>query len=190
MSIIYFAPLIVILLISSCKKQIRNKSSLKNSTGEKKDIFSPVSELEAKKFAGSQQACTKTKTNKINKTNNQNKSNLNTQDFAELVRQNEAKLSDIPIPFNSEPIKDYFGFFAEEKKIIMGYKNYTKDLDIVTFYNQEMERLGWKNIAFFNGPETLMIFEKPSRLCSILLGESSRTRKAREHIKIIIFTQI
>lgn len=136
-------------------------------------------------------------------TSSQYSENINELELSELVRQREAKLSDIPAPINSEPIAKYFisqvnnsdnnfgvglagcsfGQKGAERsgvgnvgsckgngrQIVLGYKS-RMDIDsVVKFYNQEMEMYGWQVLSLFDGLEKLMIFKKPSRICSVSL---------------------
>lgn len=175
----------------------------KQKTGRKEDIFSPVSEFEAKQFALSQSISQDNNFNTFSQNILQDRcgdqfslinsainasliqvKRVEIKDFAEFVRQKEAKLSDVPIPLNSVPLKKYFQEFSSQNKIILGYKTSLSKNNqdtvknnlygIVRFYNQEMERLGWKNIAFFDGFEKLMIFKKPSKFCTVSLRRYSQ----------------
>jgi len=200
---------------------------IEQKMGEKEDIFSPISEFEAKQFALSQ-SISQDNFNAFSQNILQerygdqfafinptigasfiNLKEVSIEDFAEFVRQKEAKLSDIPIPLNSVPIKRYFQELSAQNKIILGYKtrvpenngNDRRDIikdslhSIVTFYNQEMERLGWKNVAFFDGFEKLMIFQKPSKFCTVslrrCLQEDKECEDAKlEQAKIVICVQV
>lgn len=113
---------------------------------------------------------------------------------AELIRQKEAKLSDIPIPISSEPLIEYFKFKNSSKgEIVLGYSS-SMDIDsVVDFYNQEMEFLGWESGSFFNGIEKLMLFKKPSRLCSISIRDfknRSRSKKNSRDCKCEIIISV
>ena len=189
------AALLVLLSISSCKKQpIKNIILTKNGSkqAEKNDIFSPISELEAKKFAHSSVKeslhCQRLKNAK-----NINSTNTRFQKMHSIVELNEAKLSDVPIPLNSKPLQEYVEQCPTDiadKKIILGYICDMPDLDVIIFYNNQMERFGWEKIAFFSGIETLIIFKKPSRFCSISIRRySCLPYNKQEYLKIVICTQ-
>jgi len=213
---------VLLLLVSSCKKQgiILNKKSCdkscnKDSVKKKEagDVFSPVSESEAKQFAFSK-FCSNFSKNFASTDAASHIRDLKGQarDFIEFVRQKEAKLSDIPVPLNAEPLQTYFQQTSSSKNscnnicnnIILGYKiadMYPKHrdylLNIVTFYLQEMERLGWKQVAFFDGFEKLIVFKKPSRFCTISIRDISQNSTEKKDLpeilkqaKIIICTQV
>jgi len=183
---ISIAALFALLSISSCKKQIVKGKVLKGcrAQAEKNNIFSPVSESDAKKFVDA--STKKDRKNRINV----NLVSVGAQDLDDIIQLHEAKLSDVPIPLNSEPLRECFDYCCADKKIILGYISDIKTLDVVKFYNNQMERLGWEKVALFEGFETLIIFKKPARFCSISVRECSCPNYSKqEHTKIVIFTQ-
>lgn len=92
--------------------------------------------------------------------------------FAEDVRLQEAKLSDIPMLFNAVPLPDYYNDL--DGNIMLGYQSNSSREYVIDFYDKEMERLGWHKIAFFHGHESLFYFEKPKRLCIISIRSSNQ----------------
>lgn len=88
----------------------------------------------------------------------------------DFVRQQEARLTDIPIPLNAKPVPKRF--WVDEKEsagVMLVYMVSASPQEIVSFYSQEMERFGWDQTAYFNAHEHLLIFEKPGRVCSLSL---------------------
>ena len=83
-----------------------------------------------------------------------------------LVKEQEAKLIDIPVPLNAQPIFNYFTHDSSDG-MSLAYKTEQPHQEIVTLYDQEMECFGWKKAAFFDGVESLLHFEKPGRYCSV-----------------------
>ena len=81
------------------------------------------------------------------------------------IKRQEAKLTDIPIPVASKPIKEYCS--SENGTIILGYHSSVSIEDLISFYQHEMERFGWEYGAQLKGNEVLLNFEKPNRVCSI-----------------------
>ncbi|MEX0940033.1 MAG: hypothetical protein WDZ41_01605 [Candidatus Babeliales bacterium] len=75
----------------------------------------------------------------------------------------EARIYDIPILIDAMPEK------IEEKDsgVFISYKATLSLQDIVHFYEDEMERLGWQLFASFEQFEQLLIFEKPSKIAAI-----------------------
>lgn len=81
----------------------------------------------------------------------------------------EAKLADIPIPFGLCCIERFLSTTQEsDEQVVMGYfASDTIAQELKTFYQCEMERFGWKEIAFFQGAELQLIFIRPRKLCTI-----------------------
>lgn len=98
----------------------------------------------------------------------------------DLVRQQEAKLIDIPIPFSVQPLPG-FGQSSTES-VVLGYHTDLSTQAIIDFYHTEMERSGWQQGTRFSGFETLLQFEKPNRVCSI----SIRPKKNNSDMVIFI----
>jgi len=184
-----------LLFLGSCKKQIKRQVSgdKAESLGEVNsnfDIFSPVSENQARQFVGTCQNCdSDDSSDSLHASISFNDS----KDFSELARQKEAKFSDIPIPFGAEPIEECF--VSSKHMVMLGYKISIMHSEVVKFYMQEMECLGWQSDACFDGPETLMIFKKPSKVCTVSIREIKETsralrKKSQKQSKIIIFVQV
>lgn len=96
----------------------------------------------------------------------------------ECARQQEAKLVDIPVPLNVKPLSDFFdnekAGFADS--VMLGYTTDQSLDEIADFYQQEMERHGWRCLTSFSGVEYLMHFAKPKRFCSISLRSHAGKR--------------
>ncbi|MBV8660966.1 MAG: hypothetical protein JO129_02375 [Candidatus Dependentiae bacterium] len=93
----------------------------------------------------------------------------------EFLQQQEiiAKCTDLPdAPFQ-----------VQLKKIVSSSENcdqfqlfYTFSIpqqDLITFYQQQMERLGWELFAESNLQDYLLHFTKPDQICSILIKDSN-----------------
>lgn len=101
----------------------------------------------------------------------------------DVIRQQEAKLSDIPIPISSQPIPEYcVQNMSVPHQVMLGYECTLGADELVKFFNQEMERYGWRYISQFSGQERLMHYEKPNRVCAISL------RPIQENTHVLIFT--
>lgn len=84
------------------------------------------------------------------------------------VQQQEAVLIDIPVPLYDERLPVYDPDpNSGHSTIILGYKSSLDTNDIVDFYTNQMERLGWNCIKLFQGFESLLQFESPDRLCTV-----------------------
>jgi len=104
-------------------------------------------------------------------------------DFS-FIREQEARLMDIPLPLDAEPLPVYF---LENKDVVsttsLAYKSMVLREDLLTFYQEEMERCGWQKKAESDLLEVFLYFEKPERFCSISLRPSPI---ASEDIRIVI----
>jgi len=155
---------------------------------EEERIFAPVSEVEAKRLIGLGNIDSK---NKYNKNRIRPLTAEERQHFFDAIRQTEAKLSDIPIPLNSEPLADFFQDMSEDKEIVLGYESFLSSKDAEQFYLQEMERLGWIRASSFNGRECLLNFKKPGKCCSVSIRTCScDLQKLQKHVQIILFYRI
>lgn len=83
------------------------------------------------------------------------------------VRQQEAMLIDVPIPLYDERLAIHNSDQITQNTTMLGYRSPLSIDDIIMFYTEQMERLGWNTIKIFNGIESLMQFESPDRLCTI-----------------------
>lgn len=109
------------------------------------------------------------------------KSRNKKENTIDTIRLQEAKLSDIPIPLSSRPIPYYFD--AQQSAIMLGYNDAVLSLqELVTFYMQEMERLGWEIKEQFYGYESQLRFKKPDRSCIV----SIRTDYVKHRTKFVI----
>lgn len=109
----------------------------------------------------------------------------------ERAREQQAKLVDIPVPLNVDPISDFFESEAPEPSqgLTLGYYTEMSVDDVMKFYQQEMERHGWRLLADASGPELLANFIKPGRFCSVSIRpDCDRTRGRKGSVEIVIFT--
>lgn len=104
---------------------------------------------------------------------------------ARKAQEVQARLADIPIPLGAEP----YGQWQQENngQMTMRYVCSAIDLDALIFlYEQEMERLGWQQQAIFVGQESLLMFSKPTRFCTIFVKDFIKSK--RNHgLQITIF---
>jgi len=166
--IILFVSLFVSLFVlGSCKRE--NVARSHNSKQKNKDdIFSPVSICNAKRVIGLKYK--------------------NHEEFINIVKQVEAKFSDVPIPLDSFPIEYSFDGCIESEENTFGYRSSISIKDLTHFYCQEMERLGWCKIIVFDGFEKLLNFQKPSKFCSISIRPClGKSKKIDEYVDIVIF---
>ncbi|HRN77663.1 MAG TPA: hypothetical protein PLU71_00315 [Candidatus Dependentiae bacterium] len=117
----------------------------------------------------------------------QNTSKKNNRIPTDLIQEQEAKLSDIPIPLNVLPILHFFkDQEISSSHAMLGYISYDMSaVQVAEFYVHEMEWLGWQQVAYFNGIEQQLIFFKPGKICSISVRPS---HKKIELVIVVDFT--
>jgi len=165
-------------LLSSCgpKKTVVNKQI---------DLFGDVTELEAKKQEFFAMGPVDQKSQDGSKLVKKKIKKLFLTDMKELIHLQEAKLVDVPIPLNSKPIIDFFMPDTTKHEIALGYISGMFLEDATQFYIQEMERLGWQNLAYFSNCESLLNFVKPGKICVVSIRPSDH----QDHVKIFILLQ-
>lgn len=85
--------------------------------------------------------------------------------LADIIIQ-EAKQADIPIPLSAKPLSHYY--YVDADRVMLGYRDsILSTADLISYYEQEMERLGWRSIFAVKGIEAVLQFEKPGRLCIV-----------------------
>jgi hypothetical protein len=108
----------------------------------------------------------------------------------EIVREQEARLSDIPIPLEANPLPYVIDDSLTTEHMMLGYDCSLDHDAVINFYDQEMERNGWQKTAEYKGFETLLNFSKPQRFCSISIrpGLDKKRAKPGKGVGIFIFT--
>jgi len=92
--------------------------------------------------------------------------------------QQEAKLHDIPILIDACPESNR----KEQNSLSqISYISHINMVDAITFYEQEMERFGWNLLTLCRDDEALLIFDKPTKMCSISF------RPGKQGLCIVIF---
>jgi hypothetical protein len=79
----------------------------------------------------------------------------------------EAKFYDIPIVINAQPYMDYNNRVDDSNNNQIAYTASLPFGEICSFYEYEMERLGWQLVAVSKGKECLYIYEKPAKQCAV-----------------------
>jgi hypothetical protein len=96
----------------------------------------------------------------------------------------QAKLYDIPTMVGSVSIElektihpDLVEGLLEEGQIMLGFLcQYDQEM-VANFYNFEMENVGWQRIACIKGFETILVFQKPKKICIISIRSLSSKHK-------------
>lgn len=91
------------------------------------------------------------------------------------IKIQEAKQADIPIPLSAKPLSHHY--YVDADRVMLGYRDTTlSSEDLISYYEQEMERLGWRSIFAVMGTEAVLQFEKPGRLCIVSIRPQSGGR--------------
>lgn len=91
----------------------------------------------------------------------------------------QARLGNVPVPLQAQPVSCAK---LESKQYCLTFDTKLHRQELLDFYHDEMERLGWLQMADMSLPNELLIFGSPDALIAISLvpghGRSKRTRVA------------
>jgi|GEM_PF-1364545 len=94
-------------------------------------------------------------------------------------KQQEARLIDIPLPLQIEP--DYrYSIAYEQHGPLYAFTVAMSHEQILEFYRIEMEREGWKLVGSYADIESVMIFNKPTRVCVITIHTQKKQKNKKE----------
>ena len=82
---------------------------------------------------------------------------------------------DIPVPLDAVEKRNYCQ--AKPDVYAIGYTAAEDQDELVTFYKQQMELLGWHCWWDTQGLEALLMFEKPHKHCAVSIRQSSSRKK-------------
>jgi hypothetical protein len=91
---------------------------------------------------------------------------------------------DIPVPIDAIEKRDYCQ--AKPDVYAVGYTASENQDDLIAFYKQQMELLGWHCWWDTQGLEALLMFEKPHKHCAV----SIRPGSSRKKTDIIVMQKI
>jgi hypothetical protein len=91
----------------------------------------------------------------------------------EIIIQQEAMLVDIPIPLFDVRIIPSSCDTIESDTLLFGYKSPLSRAQVIDFFLNQMERLGWKHLVLFEGEESLLQFKSPDRYCTVVIKSSA-----------------
>lgn len=92
----------------------------------------------------------------------------------EFIKRIEARYSDIPIPINVRPLRDYFEQ-DDAGDSCLAYDTELSMDEACAFYQREMEHFGWKQgVCFIKGYEAVLIYKKPQKVAVISLRPVSK----------------
>lgn len=105
-----------------------------------------------------------------------------------LSDEYEARLIDIAIPFGARLLDAYTDNENKNNEMVFSYVTPMSMEQVVAFYNEQMERLGWSCARHVRGHEQLLLFERPDRSCSITLRSTAHPKRVdMRFTKIVIF---
>lgn len=100
----------------------------------------------------------------------------------------EARLADIAIPFGAQLLNQYANYTHPQHQTVLGYASTMSMDDVVAFYTEQMETLGWRCMGHIAGYEQLLLFERPGRLCNVVIRSLTHPTHANEvFTKIVLF---
>lgn len=112
------------------------------------------------------------------------KKSINQSNFS--IDQEEARLIDIPMPLYDKWFSMAISEQTKQDSTIFGYRSPLSSSTIIDFYVYEMERLGWRQLALFQGAESLIQFESPTRFCSLSIRPSKLPSK-QIYTDVVVF---
>ncbi len=90
----------------------------------------------------------------------------------------EARLSDIPVLLGAQRIENKNNVTVQSgQKALLFSSNLSQD-EVRNFYEQEMERMGWRQVGWFTGKEDFLMFEKPHNNALVVLRARGNKNRA------------
>ena len=96
----------------------------------------------------------------------------------------EARLVDVPIPVVA---KIESASCDASGSIKFTYSSTLSHQELSEFYNNEMERLGWRQESSFVGNEVLFSFKKPDKSCVVSMRPTKKTWNKSKAVKVCLF---
>ncbi|MBT3456208.1 hypothetical protein HN446_04040 [bacterium] len=94
------------------------------------------------------------------------------------AKEQEARLFDVPVPVSARLIVSEQPGRKGESGQMLRYKIDSTTDELLTFYGKQMERSGWKKLCEAVAQESVFIFEKPNKVCSVSIRPSETARKS------------
>lgn len=106
------------------------------------------------------------------------------------AEEQQARLSDIVIPFDARLLDHYVDLSAQSHSVL-GYASGMPMPEVAHFYITQMETLGWQCVERIQGCEELLLFERPGRSCSVVLRSLVNPKHANASLtKIVMFLRM
>lgn len=104
--------------------------------------------------------------------------------FSENVQQCEAQMADIAVPV----VAKARGVSCDANGgTMIAYECVLSKIELIQFYRQEMERLGWQQVVEFSGDEVLLTFKKPGRFCTACIRPTRKTWDKSKKLALYLF---
>ena len=94
----------------------------------------------------------------------------------------EAKLSDIPVLLGAKRLENEGEVDIKSGQNVLMFSSKFPQKEIVDFYEQEMERMGWQQLGSFSGKENILIFEKPYSVATVLVRENLKKKSTQINV--------
>lgn len=113
----------------------------------------------------------------------------NTENNCRQMRSDEyeARLIDIAIPFGARLLDQYAESETNSNENVLCYVSTMPLAEVVHFYTEHMERLGWVCKCHIHGREQLLFFEKPNRCCGVAISSVTHQKYSVPITKIVLF---
>lgn len=98
-----------------------------------------------------------------------------------------ARISDIIIPFEAKPVTSAYHTQHACGDIVLYYQTSQAISAVSLWYQQNMERMGWRLLCDVKGGDRLLTFEKPHQWCSIYLHEVPASKKYQATTEFTLF---
>jgi len=98
----------------------------------------------------------------------------------------QAKYSDLPVPIGCRLIEEK----KSQTQLPAAFLHYVGSISIpsaITFYNQEMERMGWDIVNLSHEGEGMLVCSKPSKWCLVSIRINHHARKNAEKTSLSLF---
>jgi hypothetical protein len=90
------------------------------------------------------------------------------------VRPHEARMIDVPLPLGAHPVQSDHDENTVESVAL--YELCMPLDDMLMFYAVELEREGWREVMTVAGERTVLVYEKPGRMCVIVIASVAQKR--------------
>ena len=104
---------------------------------------------------------------------------------SEKIHEYQARCTDMPFPFDANvQNKNLVTDYGDKVHVFVAFSTKTLFNDLLDLYHQDMEQLGWKEVALFthDPQQSVFVFEKPTKLCVITLQQHKRSCTVTYHI--------